>query len=81
MNLQPESFDLKLEKLTYGGEAMGRLPDSRAVFVPFGLPGERVRVRLVEEKKKEVANFVGFFYDLPQSARRTRRFFGTLGIL
>lgn len=51
MNLQPESFDLKLEKLTYGGEAMGRLPDSRAVFVPFGLPGERVRVRLVEEKK------------------------------
>lgn len=30
---------------------MGRLPDSRAVFVPFGLPGERVRVRLTEEKK------------------------------
>ncbi|GAB4444350.1 MAG: 23S rRNA (uracil(1939)-C(5))-methyltransferase RlmD [Anaerolineales bacterium] len=51
MNLQPETFDLRLEKLTYGGEAMGRLPDSRAVFVPFGLPGERVRVRLVEDKK------------------------------
>lgn len=33
---------------------MGRLPDGRAVFVPFGLPGERVRVRLTEEKK----NFV-----------------------
>ena len=30
---------------------MGRLPDNRAVFVPFGLPGERVRVRLTEEKK------------------------------
>jgi len=30
---------------------MGRLPDGRAVFVPFGLPGERVRVRLTEEKK------------------------------
>ena len=39
------------EKLTYGGDAMGRLPDGRAVFVPFGLPGERVRVRLTEEKK------------------------------
>ncbi|GAB4457298.1 MAG: 23S rRNA (uracil(1939)-C(5))-methyltransferase RlmD [Anaerolineales bacterium] len=51
MNLQPETFDVQLEKLTYGGDAMGRLPDSRAVFVPFGLPGERVRVRLVEEKK------------------------------
>ncbi len=30
---------------------MGRLPDGRAVFVPFGIPGELVRVRLVEEKK------------------------------
>ena len=30
---------------------MGRLPDQRAVFVPFGLPGEKVRVRLTEEKK------------------------------
>jgi len=29
---------------------MGRLTDGRAVFVPFGLPGEHVRVRLVYEK-------------------------------
>ena len=43
--------DIRLEKLTYGGEAMGRLEDGRAVFVPFGLPGERVRVRLREEKR------------------------------
>jgi len=51
MNSQPETFEIQLEKLTYGGAAMGRLSDNRAVFVPFGLPGERVRVRLVEEKK------------------------------
>jgi len=44
-------FELTLEKLTYGGDAMGRLPDGRAIFVPFALPGERVRVRLTEEKK------------------------------
>ncbi len=43
--------EVTLTTLTYGGEAMGRLPDGRAVFVPFGLPGERVRVRLTEEKK------------------------------
>ena len=49
--MQPLTFDIQLEKLTYGGDAMGRLEDGRAVFVPFGLPGERVRVRLVEEKK------------------------------
>ena len=43
--------DVTLEKLTYGGDALGRLSDGRAVFVPFGLPGERVRVRLVDEKR------------------------------
>jgi len=45
------TFDILLEKLTYGGEAMGRLPDGRAVFVPFGLPNEHVRVELTEDKK------------------------------
>ena len=47
----PLFFDILLEKLTYGGEAMGRLPDGRAVFVPFGLPGETVRVRLTQDKQ------------------------------
>jgi 23S rRNA (uracil1939-C5)-methyltransferase len=45
------TYDILLEKLTYGGEAMGRLPDGRAAFVPFGLPGEHVRVELTEDKK------------------------------
>src|SRR6187401_1806488 len=48
---QPATIDLQLEKLTYGGDAMGRLEDGRAVFVPFGLPGERVRIRLTEDKR------------------------------
>jgi len=43
--------EIILTTLTYGGDAMGRLEDGRAVFVPFGLPGERVRVRLTEEKR------------------------------
>ena len=45
------SLIISLEKFAYGGDAMGRLDDGRAVFVPFGLPGERVRVRLTEEKR------------------------------
>src|SRR5512144_2536292 len=44
-------YIVTLTTFTYGGDAMGRLSDGRAVFVPFGLPGERVRVRLTEEKK------------------------------
>lgn len=44
-------YEITLEKHTYGGEAMGRLPDGRAVFVPFGLPGETVRVQLTQQKQ------------------------------
>jgi 23S rRNA (uracil1939-C5)-methyltransferase len=51
MTSQPETFDIQLDKFTYGGDVMGRLPDGRAVFIPFGLPGEKVRVRLTQEKK------------------------------
>jgi 23S rRNA (uracil1939-C5)-methyltransferase len=45
---------VKLEKPTYGGAALGRLEDGRAVFVPFALPGETVRARIVEEKRGHV---------------------------
>lgn len=40
------------DKFTYGGDLLARLPDKRAVFVPYALPGERVRVKLAEEKKR-----------------------------
>lgn len=46
-----DKFDVSLTSLVYGGDALGRLPDGRAVFVPFALPGEKVRVELVEEKR------------------------------
>jgi 23S rRNA (uracil1939-C5)-methyltransferase len=41
-----------MEKMVSGGDCMGRLPDGRALFVPFVLPGETVRVALVDEKKR-----------------------------
>jgi len=47
-----EEFVVALTTLTYGGETLGRLPDGRAVFVPFALPGERVKIRLYEQKKR-----------------------------
>lgn len=48
---QAKTYTVRLTAHTYGGEALGRLPDGRAVFVPFALPGETVRARLVEEKR------------------------------
>ena len=44
-------LEVTLTALAYGGDALGRLDDGRAVFVPFCLPGERVRIRLVEDKE------------------------------
>jgi 23S rRNA (uracil1939-C5)-methyltransferase len=45
-------IDVKITKQAYGGEALGRLPDGRVVFIPYAIPGEIVRVRLVEDKPR-----------------------------
>ncbi len=50
----PSTYDIRLTSLVYGGDAIGRLPDGRAVFVPFGLPGETARIGLVDEKRGHV---------------------------
>lgn len=47
-----EIFEIKMEKLVYSGDCLGRLPDGRAVFVPFVLPGEIVKIEIVEDKKR-----------------------------
>lgn len=45
------SYEIQLTAFAFGGESIGRLPDGRAVFVPFAMPGEKVRVELVEERR------------------------------
>ena len=47
-----ETYQVRIEKLVYGGDGLGRLPDGRAVFVPFVLPDELVAIELVEEKPR-----------------------------
>lgn len=42
--------ELQLDGITHGGEAVGRLDDGKVCFVPYAIPGERVRVRVVEER-------------------------------
>lgn len=44
--------ELELTGITHGGEAVGRLPEGKACFVPFAIPGERVRVEIVEERAR-----------------------------
>lgn len=40
-----------IEKLVHGGQGLGTLPDGRKVFVWNALPGERVAVRLIKQKR------------------------------
>lgn len=46
-----EIIELTLDRPAHGGYCVGR-HDGKAVFVRFGLPGERVRARIVQDKKR-----------------------------
>ncbi len=48
-----ESFDIRIEKLVYGGDALAH-HDGRTVFVPYAIGGELERVTPIEQKKKFV---------------------------
>lgn len=42
---------VEIEKVVAGGEGLARLPEGKVLFVPYSLPGERLKVRIVGEKK------------------------------
>ncbi len=44
-------LDLTLDAIAHGGEAIGH-HTGKTVFVPYAIPGERVRVEIVEEKAR-----------------------------
>lgn len=46
-----ESFELVPFAMAHGGAALGR-HEGRIIFVPYTIPGERVRVEIVEDKGK-----------------------------
>ena len=41
-----------LHGFAHGGEAVGRMPDGKTVFVAHAIPGEQVSVRVVEDRKR-----------------------------
>jgi 23S rRNA (uracil1939-C5)-methyltransferase len=42
--------EVRIDRLVYGGDAIGKLPDGRIVFIPYALPGELVQVSITDEK-------------------------------
>jgi 23S rRNA (uracil1939-C5)-methyltransferase len=47
-------LDLDLDRVATGGAGLGRGPDGRIAFVAGGLPGERVRARVVAEHRSRI---------------------------
>lgn len=49
---QMETLELEITDLARGGSGVARDPSGRVIFVPLTLPGDRVRVNLVEADKR-----------------------------
>jgi 23S rRNA (uracil1939-C5)-methyltransferase len=87
MTVQPDSHSgdsdlltIHLEQLVYGGDSLGRLSDGQVIFVPFGLPGERVKARVVEEKRGHArAELIEVLEPSPQRITPKCRHFGVCG--
>ncbi|HEX2621276.1 MAG TPA: class I SAM-dependent RNA methyltransferase, partial [Phototrophicaceae bacterium] len=44
-----DTFELELTTMAHGGSAIGR-HDGRAIFVPYGIPGEKILARITQDK-------------------------------
>lgn len=57
---------VRIQKLVYGGEGLGRLQDGRSVFVPFVLPGELVTVEITEDKQRYARGKAGQWLEISE---------------
>ncbi len=72
-------IELALTGMAPGGEAVGR-HEGLVCFVPFGLPGERVEVEIVERRKNFArARLLRVLAPAPERAAPACRHFGTCG--
>jgi len=75
-----EKVRTRIDKLVYGGDGIGRLPDGRAVFVPFTLPGEVVELQIVQEGKKFArGRLINLLEASPERTQPRCKHFGTCG--
>lgn len=70
------TLDLELTAMAHGGSALGR-HEGRVIFVPYAIPGERVRVELVEEHQRWArARLVEILRPSPHRVRPPCPYFG-----
>jgi len=74
-----EQFTLDLEDMAHGGDAVGR-HQGKVVFVPFGIPGESVRVTVTHDRKRFAhARLLEVLSPSPQRVSPPCPYFGTCG--
>jgi len=44
-----DTIELTLAEMVHGGNALGR-HQGRPIFVPYAIPGERIRARIVDDR-------------------------------
>lgn len=75
-----QMIDLDVLDFTFGGDAFGRMADGKPVFVPFAIPGERVRVRIPSERKDyNIGELVEVLTLSPRRITPRCRHFGVCG--
>src|SRR5258706_3628017 len=67
---------LELTGMAHGGSAIGR-HEGRAIFVPYGIPGEQVRVRITQDKGRfAIAEVVEILTPSPDRVEPPCPYFG-----
>ncbi|NLX09490.1 MAG: class I SAM-dependent RNA methyltransferase [Chloroflexi bacterium] len=49
--MSQDTFELQLQEMVHGGNALGRHA-GRPIFVPYAIPGERIRARLTDDRQR-----------------------------
>lgn len=76
----PPPFEIRIESLAFGGDAVARAPDGRVVFCAFGAPGDALFVRPVEEHRSWIrAEIVRVVERSGERVEPRCRHFGTCG--
>ncbi|MGI9018861.1 MAG: class I SAM-dependent RNA methyltransferase [Euzebya sp.] len=77
---EAQTFVISLDGWAHGGEAVGRLPDGRACFVPYAIPGETVEVRIRTQHKRHVtADLLNVVEPSPHRVQPPCPYYGSCG--
>jgi 23S rRNA (uracil1939-C5)-methyltransferase len=72
-------FELELTGIAYGGDALGR-HEGRAIFVPYSIPEERVRIEITEDRGRWArASLIEVLHPSPHRAEPPCPYFGVCG--